>query len=75
MSTPRSRGIVPTLSQVWAELGGVVVGDHLDVVGQYPHAHGGERFSGWMDSGAGFDDARFETLWRSIASRIAEANG
>ena len=68
-------GIVPTLSQVWAELGGVVVGDHLDVVGQYPHARGDERFSGWMDSGAGFDDARFESLWRSIAARIAAANG
>ena len=67
-------GIVPTLSQVWAQLGGVVVGDHLDCVGQFPHYESGERYAGWIDSGAGFDDARFELLWDGIAGRIADAS-
>lgn len=67
-------GIVPTLSQVWAELGGVVVGDHLDCVGQYPHMEHGGRYAGWLDSGAKFDDTRFELLWDGIAGRIADAS-
>lgn len=67
-------GIVPTLSQLWSTLGGVVVGDHLDVVGQFPHVDArGARYPGWLDSGAGFDDAQFVTLWSDIATTIAAA--
>lgn len=67
-------GIVPTLSQVWAELGGVYVGDHLDVVGQFPHHDdSGKRYAGWLDSGASFDDRRFTALWESVAANIAAA--
>lgn len=63
-------GIVPTLSQVWGRLGGVVVGDHLDVVGQFPHDWEGQRYAGWLHSAAGFDEERFERLWFSIADQI-----
>ncbi len=67
-------GIVPTLSQVWARLGGVFIGDHLDVVGQFPHRdETGTRYAGWLDSGSGFDDRRFEQLWHSVAGVVAAA--
>jgi triacylglycerol lipase len=66
-------GVVPTLSQIWGRLGGVAVGDHLDVVGQFPHRAEGRKVPGWLCSGADFDDARFEALWFRIADTIAAA--
>ena len=66
-------GVVPTLSQLWGRLGGVVLGDHLDVVGQFPHTCDGRKYPGWLCSGASFDDQRFEELWFAIADVIAAA--
>lgn len=67
-------GIVPTLSQVWGRIGGVALGDHLDVVGQFPHVVEGKKYPGWLSSGASFDDERFAKLWDDIAGVIAEAH-
>jgi len=64
--------IVPSLSQVWSEIGQVVEGDHLDVVGQYGREYQGARIPSWLKSGAGFDDARMFHLWDAIARVIAE---
>ena len=68
-------GIVPTLSQLWGEWGGVVEGDHLDVVGQFQHRRGGKAYTTWLYSGSGFDEARFTSLWADIAAAIAQAQG
>jgi len=65
-------GIVPTLSQVYGRPLGVVVGDHLDVVGQFRGA-GGNRFSDWLPSGSGFDEERFVRVWGWVADAIAAA--
>jgi triacylglycerol esterase/lipase EstA (alpha/beta hydrolase family) len=65
-------GIVPALSQVWGEIGQVIEGDHLDVVGQYQREWQGQRLPGWLESGAGFEDADMEALWDGIARVIAE---
>jgi hypothetical protein len=64
-------GIVPTLSQIWGRLGGVVLGDHLDVVGQFQHVREGRTYTTWLHSGSGFDVERFGILWRDIAAVIA----
>lgn len=66
-------GIVPTLSQIWGRLGGVVEGDHLDVVGQFQHTSKGKGYTTWLYSGSGFNEARFRLLWSDIAGVIAEA--
>ncbi len=65
-------GIVPALSQVWGRLGGVAVGDHLDVVGQFRHEDSGKTYSEWLCSGSGFDEDAFRRLWDQIAREIAE---
>lgn len=64
-------GVVPTLSQLWGRLGGVVLGDHLDVVGQFQHVRKGEIYTTWLHSGSGFDEARFRRLWQEIAVVVA----
>lgn len=66
-------GIVPTLSQVWGEVGGAHKGDHLDVVGQYAREHDGKHYRGWLRSGSGFGDADFARLWGEVAEVIAAA--
>lgn len=66
-------GVVPTLSQIWGRLGGVYVGDHLDVTGQYSHVLGDRRIEGWLHSRAHFDDERFEKLWGDIADTVVAA--
>ncbi len=60
-------GVVPAASQSFdGKAEALVYGDHLDVVGHYPSArHGGETV---FDSGADFDDARLEELWRAIGA-------
>jgi triacylglycerol lipase len=70
-----SDGIVPVLSQVWGRLGGVALGDHLDVVGQFQHQDDGKTYSAWLCSGSGFDEERFQRLWSRVADVITEANG
>ncbi len=60
-----SDGIVPVWSQTLdGRADGIVVGDHLDVIGHYETA--GATF---LRSGSSFDDARFQALW----TRVAEA--
>jgi len=65
-------GIVPSLSQVWGELGEVVEGDHLDVVGQYHRIWNGRPTAAWLKSGANFGDEQMAHLWKSIAQVIQE---
>lgn len=64
-------GIVPALSQVWGEIGEVVEGDHLDVVGQYHRVWEGRPVAAWLKSGASFSDRQMSSLWRAIAQVIA----
>lgn len=77
-----SDGVVDSALQfVRAEdIHGVVVGDHLDVVGHYGFARGTRtlrhplfmrRERGFLHSGSGFDDRAFDALWSSIAGVIA----
>jgi len=66
-------GVVPTLSQVWGRLGGVILGDHLDVTGQFTQVDDSGRYEGWLHSRAGFDEARFQQLWMGIAKNIVES--
>jgi triacylglycerol lipase len=63
-------GIVPTLSQIWGRLGGVVLGDHLDLVGQFQHVRKGTAYTTWLHSGSGFDEHRFQRLWQDVAAVI-----
>ncbi len=65
-------GIVPSLSQVWGEIGEVVEGDHLDVVGQYHRQWNGRQRAAWLKSGASFGDAQMTRLWGAIAKTIEE---
>ncbi len=67
-------GIVPTLSQIYGELIGVSVGDHLDVVGQFRMA-GGEPYMDWLPSGSRFDEERFQKVWDQVAAAIERARG
>lgn len=64
-------GVVPTLSQLWGRFGGVVLGDHLDVVGQFQHVRKEGVYTTWLHSGSGFDETRFRKLWQDIAAVIA----
>jgi hypothetical protein len=64
-------GLVPALSQIWGRLGGVVLGDHLDVVGQFHHVWEEKTYTTWLHSGSAFDDQRFRRLWQDIAAVIA----
>jgi len=66
-------GVVPTLSQIWGRLGGVYVGDHLDVTGQFSHEVDGERIEGWLHSRSHFDQERFQKLWGDIAETVVNA--
>ena len=61
-----SDGIVPTWSQTLdGRAAGLVVGDHLDVIGHYETA--GATF---LRSGSNFDDARFQALWSLVAQAL-----
>lgn len=62
-----SDGIVPAWSQTLSgSAEGIVVGDHLDVIGHYETA--GATF---LRSGSAFDDARFRALWSRVAAALA----
>jgi hypothetical protein len=59
-------GIVPAWSQTLrGEAAGIVLGDHLDVIGHYESV--GATF---LRSGSDFDDARFRALWSQVARAI-----
>lgn len=67
---PKSNdGIVPVWSQTLdGRAAGIVLGDHLDVIGHYEAA--GATF---MRSGSRFDDARFRSLWEQVGRCILPA--
>lgn len=67
-------GIVPTLSQLWGELGGIYTADHMDVVGQFQHIYEGLPYSTWMTSGSAFDGLRFDRLWQDISDVITKCH-
>jgi hypothetical protein len=63
-----SDGVVPTRSQtIKGTAAGVVLGDHLDVVGSFDGGSGANV----MRSGARFKKDRFEKLWTEIAGKLA----
>lgn len=65
-------GVVPSGAQVVSgAAAGLVEGDHVDVVGHFTS----KRFAGTtvFKSGSGFDDERFDALWRAIANDIKAA--
>jgi triacylglycerol lipase len=62
-------GIVPSASHtLTGQAAGVVEADHLDVIGHFDSDH----FDGTtlFESHAGFDDARFRTLWQAVAQLL-----
>jgi triacylglycerol lipase len=65
-------GVVPAFSQVYGRVLGLVVADHLDVVGQFFRS--GNPYSDWLPSGSHFDSARFEYAWDRVAEHIAGAD-
>ena len=66
-------GVVPTLSQIHGRIGGIVLGDHMDVVGLFTRTEQTDRGwqPPWLKSGAGFTERRFQKLWQSIAAELA----
>jgi hypothetical protein len=67
-------GIVPTRSQAgWGRIVHAARADHLDVLGHFRTAEPGSPHVDWLASGSGFDEARFEALWRDVASFLAGA--
>jgi pimeloyl-ACP methyl ester carboxylesterase len=73
ITTSSSDGVVPCQSQAYGKILDVVLGDHLDVIGQFPHV-GGDPHADWLPSDAGFDEARFRRMWSRIAQEIVDAN-
>jgi hypothetical protein len=68
-------GVVTTERQVLGELTGVVVGDHVDVIGRYRRASlidGKVIDPGLLTSGAQFGDDEFFGLISRIGERIAQ---
>ena len=61
-----SDGIVPAWSQTLdGQAMGIVLGDHLDVIGHYESEH-----ATFLRSGSDFDDARFRALWGQIGRAL-----
>ena len=65
-------GMVPSRSQVWGEVGGLVQGDHLDVCGHFYPGKGGTSHTDWLRSGARFTPEVFHDLWDDVAARLSE---
>lgn len=60
-------GIVPAWSQTLdGQAAGLVLGDHLDVIGHYRSVN-----ATFLRSGSKFDDARFRALWSQVAGALA----
>jgi triacylglycerol lipase len=64
-------GIVPTMSQVYGNLAKVVVGDHLDVVGQYP-GDKDDPLRDWLPSASRFNEEKFNEVWQCVADIILD---
>jgi len=59
---------VPAWSQtLHGEAAGIVLGDHLDVIGHYESMD-----ATFLRSGSHFDDARFRALWSEVAKSFTE---
>ncbi|HET7786625.1 MAG TPA: hypothetical protein VIR81_04745 [Myxococcales bacterium] len=67
--TPTSNdGIVPAWSQTLdGQAAGLVLGDHLDVIG-----HSQAAGATFMRSGSSFDEERFRALWRAVARKLRD---
>lgn len=65
-------GIVPTLSQPWGEIIEAVDGDHLDIIGHFNDRIHEPPHYDWLVTDSGFDRARFERIWGSIAAFLAD---
>lgn len=63
-------GVVPCQSQAYGKVLDIVLGDHLDVVGQFPGS-GGDSHADWLPCGAGFGEDEFQRLWSKVAQEIA----
>ena len=63
-------GVVPTLSQVYGTPILTVVGDHLDVVGQFRNA-GGDRMADWLPSGSSFTEESFRKVYAAVADEVS----
>jgi hypothetical protein len=60
-------GIVPAWSQtLGGHAAGLVLGDHLDVIG-----HSEAAGATFLRSGSNFDEARFRALWEEVARAVA----
>lgn len=68
MAAPHpSDGVVPVVSQTLdGRAAGIVLADHLDVIGHYAGGPGVPIFR----SGSDFDDTRFGALWTDVAQRL-----
>jgi len=69
LSARSNDGVVPVFSQIYGDVLDVVVGDHLDVVGQFQREHA--PYSDWLPSGSQFDADRFAQVWGRVADHIA----
>lgn len=65
-------GIVPTLCQVWGDPVAAVWADHHDIIGHFHQPKHVPPHFDWMASGAGFDRAQFERVWREVAKYLAQ---
>ncbi|WP_438002535.1 hypothetical protein WME89_26515 [Sorangium sp. So ce321] len=63
-------GLVPCQSQAYGKVLDVLLGDHLDVVGQFPNA-GGDRHADWLPCGGDFNEERFCLAWSLVAREIS----
>jgi triacylglycerol lipase len=65
-------GIVPSGSQTLdGTAAGIVLGDHLDVIGHFDSGSNGFHGTTVFKSGAGFDDPRFEAVWDAVATIVS----
>ena len=67
MTETSNDGIVPAWSQTLAgDAAGIVLGDHLDLIGHYE-----SEDATFLRSGSDFDDARFRALWAAVAAALS----
>ena len=64
-------GIVPTCSQVFAEIVHATQADHLDAIGHFHDSSHQPPHVDWLSTGSGFTRKAFEHLWTDVARFIA----
>ena len=65
-----SDGVVPSHSQLWGTVCGLVQSDHLDVCGHFYPGKGITSHTDWLRSGAAFSKLVFSDVWTDVAARI-----